>query len=223
MTKFLILGVVLSLVGCATTNVGRSYTLTDNSGEGLAVASLSYAGLGDSETPTCYFRRVGSEETRSLMLNTLPLPLDWKSPPGALVYFALPAGRYEFFRCGLTRTSASAPSWHIGKGGVPTNADPNYAGFDSVRYPSNAIYAKPFSIPFEILSGKATYAGNLHFTARIIGSEVVLFDRSERDLSLLRQRLPQLRAEQIRIAIPATAVTERPATAVSQPIAHTTK
>lgn len=198
--KFIFLITTLLVAGCATTNVGSSYSLSGKTNEGLAVASLSHEGLNKGENPEWFYRRVGSNEQNTILLGTLRSPLDWESPPGKLIYIALPPGKYEFYRCGLTRTTSGGSSWHVGAGGVVTNSNPYYAGFDSARYPAGSLDAEPFSIQFEIVPGKTTYIGNLHFIWRgpLQKTEVQTIDRSDRDLPLLYQRLPNLKPTETR-------------------------
>lgn len=187
------------LSACASVNVPHDYTLEETREEGLLVVSVSGEGLAKEESPVWQFRRSDGTRKGEIITGYLREPLDWKDPPGRLAYIALAPGRYEFYEAGFARQVAPAATyWTIGPGGIPTSNNPSYAGFNAAQYAS--LNAQPFVFPFEIVPGKATYVGNLHFIwddAKRKGT-VVLRDGSERDLTLLQQRLPHLRANQIR-------------------------
>ena len=99
-----------------------------------------------------------------------------------------------------------SPSWHVSRQGLVTSADPGWAGFDSARH--RLFRAKTFRVPFEIVAGEATYIGNLHLEwrdgvdASLGGIGIVeIANRADRDLKLLREHLPRIRQEQIRVAV----------------------
>ena len=191
------------LSGCATFSVPSGYTLQDKNDEGLAVVSLSYEGLASNEAPTWRYRRLDGEGTAHLMNKWVWEPLDWESPPGRLACFSLPPGQYEFFESGFSRASGGGGmTWTIGPGGVPTNSNPYYAGFNQPTY--TGFNAEPFSVKFEIKPGKATYIGSLHFVWQELGRRgtVTLRDESVRDLALLRERLPRIDSAEIENVAP---------------------
>lgn len=191
--------VALLLTACATANIDSSYTLAEKKEEGLVVLSLSHEGIQPGERTVWLYRKMAGTVKDRVLSSDLRDALDWENPEGRLVYFSLPPGYYEFYGAGFVRAGANpTPSWHIGAGGAATANNPWYAGFDSVRYAD--LDSEPFSIPFEIKAGKATYLGNLHFVwdeAERKG-KVVVFDRAERDLPLFQQRLPNIQPSQIR-------------------------
>lgn len=192
-----------SLSACATFSVPGTYTLHDKSNEGLAVASLSFEGLGPNEAPTWSYRRLDAEGRAHLMNKWVWEPLDWDSPPGRLAYFVLSPGQYEFYESGFSRASGGGGmTWTIGPGGVPTNSNPHYAGFNQPTY--TGFNAEPFSVKFEIKPGKATYIGSLHFVWQELGRRgtVTLRDESVRDLALLRERLPRIDSAEIENVAP---------------------
>lgn len=189
------------LTACASVNVPHDYALTEANNEGLLIVSLSGEGLGKGETPVWMYRQTEGNAKGEIITGYLREPLDWADPPGRLAYIALAPGRYEFYEAGFARQVAPArPYWTIGKGGVPTANNPDYAGFNIAQYaPFNA---QPFVVPFEIVAGQATYLGNLHFIWNEAEQKgkVVLVNRAERDLVLLQQRLPNIPLSRIRRA-----------------------
>lgn len=199
------LAITLALAaGCATLNINNDYRLNEQSGEGLVVVSLSYEGLARDDSPSWSYHRLGSKENLRVFARAVRVPLDWESPPGRLAVFALPAGRYEFYRCEFAGLSSGTNRlvWRTAKNGVVTPNNPSYAGFDTPNY--TAIKAEPFIVRFEVIAGKAIYLGNLHllWNEDERKGRVTLRDTSERDLSLLQQRFPQIERRQIVMATP---------------------
>jgi len=201
MAKHIIAFAFWFLAACAGVNVPDNYTLDEQTREGLLVVSVSGEGLRKEEAPVWHYHRSDGAGKGEIITGYLREPLDWTDPPGRLVYIALAPGRYEFNEAGFARqVSPTTTYWTTGAGGVATPNNPNYAGFNTAQYAS--LKAEPFSVPFEIVPGKATYLGNLHFVwneAERKGS-VVLLSRAERDLALLKQRLPNIQSSQIRKA-----------------------
>ena len=191
---------VLFLAACTSFNVGNNYTLDGKTQEGLAVVSLSYEGIGSGISAKCEYRdTANAEATGYIMADTRREPADWHSPTGRLAYFSLTPGRYEFFRCGFARqTGGGGQYWSVGPNGVPTNNNPAYSALTVPVYAG--FDGEPFSARFEILPGRATYVGNLHFVWNEVQQRgrVIVTDRSDRDLALVLQRLPKLRPEQIK-------------------------
>lgn len=204
MTRFLFLTVVIFLHSCATLNINNDYRLNEQSGDGLVVVSLSYEGLAREDSPSWSYHRLGSKENLRIFARAVRVPLDWESPPGRLAVFALPAGNYEFYRCEFAGLSPGTSHlvWRAGKNGLVTSNNPSYAGFDTPDY--TAIKAEPFVVRFEVTAGKAIYLGNLHllWNEDERKGRVTLRDTSERDLSLLQQRFPQIERRQIVMAAP---------------------
>src|SRR3989304_5045933 len=113
----------------------------------------------------------------------------------------LAPGRYEFTRGGFPRQTAPAtPYWTIGKNGIATANNPNDAGLGVTQYRSHDAGA--FLVSFDIVAGRATYVGNLHFIwdEATQSGQVVVRNEAQRDLQLLRERLPQIRTDHIRVA-----------------------
>jgi hypothetical protein len=181
----------LLISACTTFDVDRDYTLDPNRSEGLAVVSLSVEGLDSAQNPTWRYRRLDKESDGFVLTHNPKQPLDWDLPPGRLGYFALSAGHYEFYQCGFARVSGSGGQyWTTGPGGAPTNTNSWYSSFNTSTYEN--LKAEPFSVRFEIKPGMATYIGNLHLVWQESSKrgEVQIRDRAERDIGLLRMRLP---------------------------------
>jgi hypothetical protein len=198
---FLMLGVSF-LYSCATLNINNDYWLSEQNGEGLVVVSLSYEGLAREDSPSWSYHCLGSDENLRIYARAARVPLDWESPPGRLAVFALPAGSYEFYRCEFAGLSSRTNRlvWRTGKSGAVTPNNPDYAGFDTPSY--TAIKAEPFIVRFEVSAGKAVYLGNLHllWNEDERKGRVTVRDTSERDLSLLQQKFPQIERRQIDVA-----------------------
>ncbi|HSD83761.1 MAG TPA: hypothetical protein VLG46_07885 [Anaerolineae bacterium] len=173
--------------------------LDAQSGEGLVVMSLTYEGLAREDSPSWSYHRLGSEKNLRIFTRAARVPLDWESPPGRLAVFALPTGRYEFYRCEFAGLSPGTNRhvWRTGKNGVVTPNNPSYSGFDTPSY--TAIKAEPFVIRFEVSAGKVIYIGNLHllWNEDERKGRVTLRDSSQRDLLLLQQKFPQIERHQI--------------------------
>ena len=58
--------------------------------------------------------------------------------------------------------------------------------------------SRPFMVPFNVVAGKVTYLGSFQFAA---DGSVTLADQSERDLPLLRKRVPAVGAAPLAVAI----------------------
>ena len=193
------------LTACATTNVPRDYALNEAAGTGLAVASLSFEGLAEGENPVWSYQRIDGTKKGEIITGYRREPLDWQSPRGRLAYIALAPGRYEFTGTGLARRRAPAiPYWSVGRNGIATANNPNYTGPSVPQYRSHDAGA--FVVSFDIAAGQATYLGNLHFLwdEATQKGEVIVRNEAQRDLTLLHERLPRIRPEQIRGAVTAS-------------------
>lgn len=194
-----LVAVVTLLTACATPNVGRDYAPDGRENEGLVVLSLSHEGIDEGERVNWHYRSLDGSVGDRLLSSNLRDPLDWRDPQGRLAFFTLPPGKYEFYRAEFLRQSANGvPAWSIGAGGAPTNSNPYSAGFNAVRHAS--FSARPFSVPFEVVGGKAIYLGNLHlvWSDQAGNGKAVVMDRAARDLGLLRERLPNIELADIR-------------------------
>ena len=202
-TRAAVLLFALTVASCATPNVDPDYQLQTTDAHGLLIVSLTQEGLGPHEKLVWLYRKVDGTVKDRLISENSGDALDWRNPNGRLIYIALPAGYYEFYGAGFARAGPGPnPSYHVDSKGAVTASSAYHAGFDAARYRS--LDAEPFSIPFEIRPGAATYIGDLHFqwsdTEGL--AKVQRFNRSERDLSLLRERLPLVLPAQIQNAAP---------------------
>ncbi|HRE17622.1 MAG TPA: hypothetical protein PLW86_11270 [Rhodocyclaceae bacterium] len=166
--------VIASLAGCANFNVKESYKLSSGEKKGLLVMSLFDTMNEPAMLDYRPFGSLSKDYDLSIMIGNIQDPPDWKNPRGRLVVAEIPAGKYEFFR------------WRSGRGSFTT--------YESVQ---------PFSIPFTISEGKATYIGSVMVDVRESTKKFKLSvtDGSERDLSLLRQRFRNIEASDIRLEI----------------------
>jgi len=209
---FLLSTVILS--GCATTNaiknIGKDYRLDSSKKTGVAVASLSFSGLRRPH-PLASFdfyvhcRGIGNDFKKEISICD---SADWKPPGrflfvgrykplGRLAVIELLEGDYEFF------------SWHGGCGGFVTQ---------EMRVKAT----KEFSRKFKVVSGKAVYLGNIHIHIHKVvpgrieyrGTKPVTSiqyasgmynvqekDLRDRDLSLLYQKYPLIKPDQVIIDI----------------------
>jgi len=160
------------LAGCASSkNIPTNYKLSDESGKGILMASVTYRG-GYSGYAIQY-RALGKSKWSKLQIGTgtallPPGMLDWdinkRKSRGNVFAIELPEGEYEFF------------SWSVSSG------------------PAFISPLNPFSVRFNIEAGKATYAGNFHFIresglgATVTGVNVNLVNEFERDIELFKPK-----------------------------------
>jgi hypothetical protein len=167
---YILIIAALFSAGCVTFNVTKEYSLSSTTGKGLLV--FSFTTSDDVKNPYLHYRNKNTGEKGEILRNTNRDPLDWESPPGRLVVLELGSGQYEFY------------SW-------------------AILYPSLGLTSvesrKDFSVPFAIVPGKATYVGNLHL--RLIEEplryDFDVADKSERDLTLLRQQFVNIKDNDI--------------------------
>ncbi|MDH5639277.1 MAG: hypothetical protein OEZ04_12390 [Nitrospinota bacterium] len=188
--RFSLLTMILAMTwGCVTGNVKPDYTLKPGE-KGLAIFSVTQSGLGKSWETSVSFRQARKQSKpykgniHSLAVSgpgRIPggtIPLDFDSEmKGRLVFIELNEGVYE-----LSRWQAARNEY----GGVRTLSSP-----------------KPFSYEFAVVGGKAVYAGNLHLSIAVsIGKfNLSATDKRNRDLDLLKEKLPNVRREDIVIDI----------------------
>lgn len=174
----------LLLGGCATPNVGSTYTLNKSSGKGLAIGSVTYGGslseykIFYRQTPDGKngFFKAGQGQVPPFPRNDFSG--DGTGSVGELFSAELPAGTYEFF------------TWGINSGAANTQSD------------------ESFSIKFKITAGQPTYLGNFHFLPNrhlgltVTGANVFYRQQSERDIQLFKQKYPQLANQPIEMSLP---------------------
>jgi hypothetical protein len=175
--KWLAVGLLVWVGGCAAPNVGRDHVLSVSSGLGVVAGTITYRGpyaafrihLLNQTTNEKYTIQHG--ESTSLKLSYAfggEPPHAVLGSPGSPFAIALPAGRYV------------VQSWQVASG---------YAHTYSASSPG---------LEFSLLSGQALYLGNFHFNAThrfgltITGAEVELTELGSRDLPLVRATFPSL-------------------------------
>lgn len=202
----------LSLAGCATTSdLAGDYALDPKGEEGLVVASLTLSGKDLAKVSRFEYRvraaaRKGdeavnvtahfaspSQHARWAQKESRHPGADWsavvKDSPsaaaldvreaavaGRVAALRLPPGEYEFY------------AWKVTEPGA-------YGATEFAPKP-------PFSYRFAVRPGQATYIGqlNLHLGERGT-QEVTVEDRNERDLVLMRTKIPSLKTTAVRLEI----------------------
>lgn len=171
--------------GYATPNVGSDYRLSEASGEGLVIGSVTYNGSVSSYK--IFYRQLPTGESGFFKAGAAQIPPfprnDFSGTGtgavGELFSAKLPAGRYEFF------------TWSIASGVAETQT------------------TEPFSIEFVVTAGKPVYLGNFHFLPNrslgltVAGANVYHRQQSAQDLALFKRRYPQLAQQTVAMPWPA--------------------
>jgi hypothetical protein len=162
----------LILVGCATPDVSKDFSLSPDSKTGLLIGSVKYRGpvagyrvyfKGLSNNASGFFR-AGSDD----IVSALATRYDFPDIGGKLQVTELPPGDYEINR------------WSAGGGIVHINQ------------------TQTFSIKFKIEAGKATYIGSFIFTVLDktlnVPSDIKVdfVDTFDEDIKVLRRLYPNL-------------------------------
>lgn len=175
------------LGGCRAVNVASGYTLDPGKDTGVAVVSLTRAGLPSRFNMLLKLRGVDGDYRNSVPVSDAFASADWRcpffgtateeEPCGRLAVIELRQGLYEFY------------SWEgdTGTGG-------------SVRSIGE------FSKRFRVEAGKAVYLGNVHFSVEtprwFQGTyRMRVIDMRERDLALLRQKVPTITPDRVVVSI----------------------
>lgn len=194
-TVVLVSALVISpLTGCRAINVSSDYSLDAGKTTGLAVVSLTMAGLPSSFNVFVDFRGLDVDHESSVPVTDLFASSDWdcpllrvatdEAPCGRLAVIELEQGEYEFY------------SWQGGTSSGP-------GGFTST-----VESVEDFSKRFKVLAGKAVYLGNIHFSIEQppfgIGMgryRMTVADQQARDLPLLHSKYPLLTPAQVVVDI----------------------
>lgn len=175
--------VALMLYGCATPNVSSDYRLSEASGHGLVIGSVTYGGrLSEYKI---FYRQIPTGKSGFFKAGQGQIPPfprndfsgNGTGAVGELFSAQLPAGRYEFF------------TWGIHSGAANTQSE-------------------PFSIEFIVTAGQPIYLGNFHFLSTstlgltVIGANVYHRQQSEIDIALFKRKYPQLAQQPIQMALP---------------------
>jgi hypothetical protein len=197
---YFLLGLLLAGCSADVTN-NKDFRLSDQSDTGLVVVSLTYAGLNDDRqlvgSRYVDFRPVAAADSQAgggqtggsripVFNHKSTIRQDWSGPPagkeipqdqplGRLVLLNVKPGQYEFYQ------------W---------NGDRDCAGRHCTV--TSTTY---FSVKFEAVKGKATYAGELKLVQERSKYGLRIADRSDRDLPLLKQKAPYLTDEQVRVKL----------------------
>ena len=192
--KFLLIFIVIFTTGCATSNVNKNYSLNKETKKGLLLASISWSDnpkgapgyAADTSDISYKLKSKTTSYIHSLHLDpTLGLdPFkdfthDSGTGSGRIVALELPEGDYEIY------------GWRLFQG--------------SSDHISNN---EPFSIPFRIKNGEASYIGELNlsifrvkniFSVGVFGGGTLsLTDKSERDFKLIRKKFPNINENNIK-------------------------
>ncbi len=160
-----------ALVSCSVgvQNANPDYALDENGKRGLVAFSLSYSG----DNFTLRYWSLDDDDSRGeIVARAKDVPLDWSDPPTRLVFFELPAGKYEFYE------------------GIDIN------GPMSER---TAPFSIPFEIEAGkvLYLGNIHYDRTL----RAAKHKTIITDRSPRDTPRLLQKLPNVREEQVTVGV----------------------
>lgn len=212
MKRTLLSLLTLSLAGCgATSDLPSDYALDPNAEQGLVVASLTLSGKDLAKVSSFEYRvrpaarkddeavsatphfssptkhaRWAQEEVRHddadwravVKESSSAAALDVRDAGvvGRVAALRLPPGEYEFY------------TWKV---------------VESSRYGTTELGPKqPFSYRFTVSPSQATYIGhlNLHLSERDT-QEVTVEDRSERDLVVMRAKIPSMKATAVRLEV----------------------
>ncbi len=174
-TKIILVAIIsLILVGCATPDVPKDFSLSPDSKSGLLIGSVKFRGhysaykvyfKGLSNEEKGYFEAGGNDVFADYFFTR---GSDFHEPEGKLQVTELTPGEYEI------------NSWRI-QSGV-----------------AHLSQTQPFSIKFKIEPGKATYIGSFIFTvtdttmAVVTGVKVDFVDAFDEDVKVLPRLFPNL-------------------------------
>jgi hypothetical protein len=178
--------------GCRSVNVSSDYRLDPSKNLGLVVVSLTMAGLPSGFNVFINYRGVDVSHKSSIPVSDMFASADWRcpflgtpteeNPCGRLAVVELTPGEYEFY------------SWEGGTGGGP----------GSITFTVRSV--ADFSKRFKVVSGKAVYLGNIHFSIqhRVVGRgayQMRITDLRDRDLTLLHSKHPSITPDGVVISL----------------------
>lgn len=188
-----VLTVVFALAsGCRTVNVSSDYRLDSSKNVGLAIVSLTMAGLPSGFNVFVNYRGVNVDHKSAVAVSDLFSSADWRcpflgmatdeNPCGRLAVIELQPGEYEFY------------SWRGESGGGP----------GSIQFTVRSTV--DFSKRFKVIPGTAVYLGNVHFSIdrRIFGGgsyQMLITDRRDRDLTLLHSKHPSITPDRVVVSL----------------------
>lgn len=161
------------VTGCAHPTVALDHNPDSHPDKGIVFLSLTQSG---TDVPiSWHYRETTPDEDKKPIKGSIysysAKTPDFNSPVGGLGVASLPAGEYEFYKC---------------------------------LYGGNTYYvSKDFSIPFFIKPGTANYIGNVHIDIlpRSARFKLSLFDKSDRDISLIKSKYKYVHERHIRVAL----------------------
>ncbi|BAV34186.1 hypothetical protein SCL_1895 [Sulfuricaulis limicola] len=168
----LVAAICLILVGCATSDVSKDFSLSPDSKSGLLIGSVKY--LGPVSGYRVYFKGLNNNEKgyfeagSSNAVSLFSTRYDFPDVGGKLQVTELIPGNYEIY------------GWAVQSG---------------VAHLSQTT---PFSIKFKIEPGKATYIGSFIFTvtnklaATVTATKVDFADAFDEDIKVLHRLYPKL-------------------------------
>jgi len=185
---FLIMGIVsITIQGCATTNIGKSYSFSEHQEKGVIIGS--FVQEGKVYTNDLYYRKMDSGKYDFLRMNPFLLPGfiyqgDFQKVKGKLFAIDLEPGKYEFYQVQIVAGTWRANS-RIG----------------------------PF--PFTVEKGKVSYVGEYRLTKMIrdrrfsfnarskfhFDKGFMVSNKNERDLNLISTKYPEIDLDQIIITV----------------------
>lgn len=191
--KLVLMLLIIFGAGCSTSNVSKDYSLNKDANKGLLLVAISWSddprgapGYAAATSDVSYqFKSKSGEYKQSVHLDpTLGLDFFKDFTPesgngsGRIVALELPEGDYEFYGWKLLQGSADH-FWNV----------------------------EPFSIPFRITKGVASYIGELNLSifrvknALNVGvfgrGTLSLTDKSERDFQLIARKFPKIDINEI--------------------------
>lgn len=172
-TKIILVAIAsLILVGCATPDVSKDFSLSSDSKTGLLIGSVKFQGpisgyrvyfKGLNNNEKGYFEAIGTDP-----ISFLHPRYDFPDVGGKIQVTELIPGEYE-----INSWSVDAGATHLSQ-------------------------TQPFSIKFKIEPGKATYIGSFMFTATrslvdiVTGVKVDFSDAFDEDVQVLHRLYPNL-------------------------------
>ena len=172
---FLIFLILLS--GCAAKNIDESFTLDANKGTGVAVVSIVRSGIG-SFSVFADFKSIDGTYKNSIPITDLFASSDWECPMFGNIPYEKPCGRLAIIE--LPQGDYTFYAWHGSAGNAYT-----------------VHSTTPFSKPFKIVAGKATYLGNIHFAIQYSAFKMIITDQQDKDLPLLYHKAPNITEQDI--------------------------
>jgi uncharacterized lipoprotein YehR (DUF1307 family) len=172
--KYVSLAVAVSISGCATQNVTNTYTPNENSGKGIAIASVTYNGRYSAYGVRLLSSDGVNKERLEVGQGTILIPyfpkMDFEEDKckGNVFAIELPTGEYE------------VTDWYVNSGYAHLNSN------------------SKLGIHFKVVPGKIVYLGNFHFEQTssagltVTGAKVSFKDEVSRDLAVISSKFPNV-------------------------------